>query len=113
MILSLPPKINIQVENNCKEDKFVKALIIVNMDEDQTIIRLTYREKISISTIKEILKSSLTTKLTNFVYDNDKSDDAVKAISNDIRARLKGLGLNRYKFIVHVLIGERREQGVR
>jgi hypothetical protein len=81
--------------------------------QEPNIVRLTYKEKVPISSMKEILKVTLEDKLTNLNYDNDKCDDVVKNLTNDIRAKLKGLGYDRYKFVVQVLLGERREQGIR
>ena len=81
--------------------------------QDPNIVRLTYKQKPPVSTMTEIIKTTLIEKLSTVIYDNDKCDDAVKTLSNDIRTKLKGLGYDRYKFIVHVLLGERREQGIR
>ena len=81
--------------------------------EEPNIIRLTYKEKVPISSMKEILKITLEDKLTNLIYDNDKCDEIVKSLTNDIRIKLKGIGYDRYKFVVQVLLGERREQGIR
>ncbi len=39
--------------------------------------------------------------------------DTAKQLSDNIKAKLKALGFERYKYIVQVLIGERRDQGVR
>ena len=39
--------------------------------------------------------------------------DTAKQLSDNIKAKLKALGYERYKYIVQVLIGERRDQGVR
>ena len=52
--------------------------------ESTNIIRLQYKEKVSVSAMKEILKITLEDKLTNLIYDNDKCDDVVKSLSNDI-----------------------------
>lgn len=80
---------------------------------DQSIFRLTYREKVPVATMKEIIQTCLAEKLANFTYEGEKCNEATRNLSDTIRIRLKGLGYDRYKFVVHVLIGERREQGVR
>ena len=77
------------------------------------VIRLTYREKVPVTAIKEILQVCLQERLANFTYDGEKCNEATRALSDTIRQRLKSLGYERYKFVVTVLIGERREQGVR
>ena len=44
---------------------------------------------------------------------DDTEPDATKTLSDSIKDKLKALGKDRYKFIVHVVIGESREQGIR
>lgn len=56
---------------------------------------------------------SLAEKLTNTTYEADKCGDTAKQLSDAIKAKLKALGYERYKYIVQVLIGERKDQGVR
>jgi superfamily I DNA and RNA helicase len=46
-------------------------------------------------------------------YEGEKCNESAKVLSDTIRSRLKNLGFQRYKFIVQVVIGERREQGIR
>lgn len=84
------------------------------MDEfEAPIVHLSYKEKVPLAAVKEIISHCTTERLSNLVYDDDKCDEIAKALSSEIRTRLKSLGYDRYKYIVHVLIGERREQGVR
>ena len=80
---------------------------------EQNIMRLTYREKVPVSTMKEIILTSLQERLTGAQYEGDKCNESAKALSDIIRSRLKNLGFQRYKFVVQVVIGERREQGIR
>ena len=75
--------------------------------------RLGYKEKVSISSMREVIQVCLTEELTGWKYDGEKCAEAVKKLTDTIRNRLKSLGYDRYKFVVQVLIGERREQGVR
>ena len=86
---------------------------MASSNADQSIFRLTYREKVPVATMKEIIQVCLSEKLTNFTYDGEKCNEATRSLSDTIRVRLKALGYDRYKFVVQVLIGERREQGVR
>jgi len=43
----------------------------------------------------------------------EKCNESAKKLSDEIRIKLKELNYDRYKFIVQVIVGERREQGVR
>ena len=80
---------------------------------ESQIMRLTYREKVPIATMKEILTLALQEKLSGMQYDSEKCGEAVKSLSDTIKNRCKSLGYDRYKYVVQVVIGERREQGVR
>lgn len=83
-----------------------------NAQGEDAIIKLSYKEKVPIATMKEIIHNCLHEKLANFQYDGEKCNEAAKQLSDTIRMRLKALGYDRYKYIVQVFIGERREQGM-
>ena len=83
------------------------------MSADQAITKLTYREKVPVQAMKEILKASLAEHLINAKYDGEKAGELSKALSDGIKNKLKALGYDRYKYVVQVVLGERREQGVR
>lgn len=80
---------------------------------DNNLVRLSYREKVSVASIKEIISVALNEKLTGMTYETEKCNDAAKSLADIIRNRLKALGYSRYKFVVQVFVGERRDQGVR
>mmetsp|Transcript_20252 Transcript_20252/g.33901 ORF Transcript_20252/g.33901 Transcript_20252/m.33901 type:complete len:125 (+) Transcript_20252:130-504(+) len=79
---------------------------------DDNILKLTYKEKVPVTAMKDVMQECLAEKLTGFQYDGEKCNEAAKVLCDTIRTRLKSLGYDRYKFIVQVLIGERREQGM-
>jgi hypothetical protein len=79
---------------------------------EDAVIKLSYKEKVPVATMKEIIHNCMQEKLTNFQYDGEKCNEAAKQLSDTIRMRLKSLGYDRYKYIVQVFIGERREQGM-
>lgn len=86
----------------------------ISQNED-TILKLSYKEKVPVAVMKDIIHNCLTEKLTGFQYDGEKCNEAAKQLSDTIRMKLKALAVKdypRYKFIVQVLIGERREQGM-
>lgn len=86
-----------------------------NQSEDGTANKLTelsYREKVPVAAMKEIIHDCLVEKLTGQQYEGEKCNEAAKQLADTIRNRLKSLDYDRYKYIVQVLIGERREQGV-
>ena len=66
---------------------------------------------------KERMRSVLKDVLEHYLPPDKKytSDDAAgitKLISNDVRDKLKELALPRYKYMVHVTLGEQRTEGV-
>jgi len=84
----------------------------VSSQSEDAILKLSYKEKVPVAVMKDIIHNCLNEKLTGFQYDGEKCNEAAKQLSDTIRMRLKGLGYDRYKYIVQVLIGERREQGM-
>ena len=78
----------------------------------EPIKRLAYNEKVTNAQMKSILTDSLA-ECSSWAYDGEKCADATKTLSDSIKDKLKALGKDRYKFIVHVVIGESREQGIR
>lgn len=84
----------------------------VSSQSEDVILKLSYKEKVPVAVMKDIIANCLNEKLTGFQYDGEKCNEAAKQLSDTIRMRLKGLGYDRYKYIVQVLIGERREQGM-
>jgi len=76
------------------------------------VIKLSYKEKVPVAAMKEILTFCLQEKLASMqLYDGEKCNEAAKVLCDTIKNRLKLLGYDRYKYVVQVLIGERREQG--
>lgn len=76
------------------------------------VTELAYRDKVPVVVMKEILHDCLIDRLTGQAYEGDKCNEAAKHLADHIRDQLKKLGYDRYKYIVQVLIGERRDQGV-
>lgn len=76
------------------------------------IIKLSYREKPPVGTMKEIIRECINERLTNQGYEGEKCHESARQLADLIRNRLKGLGYDRYKYVTQVLIGERREQGM-
>lgn len=79
---------------------------------DDNVIKLSYREKVPVTAMKEIIQNCLQEKLANAQYDGEKCPEFSKTLADGIKNRLKSLGYERYKFVVQVMIGEKREQGV-
>ena len=70
-------------------------------------------EKFPVGKVKAMIKEVLKEKLEDKTYQADHTSSWTKDISDEVKNRLKELGLPRYKLMVQTLIGERRGQGVR
>ncbi|XP_067669145.1 dynein light chain Tctex-type protein 2B-like isoform X2 [Haliotis asinina] len=64
-------------------------------------------------TVKEMIHVVLAEHLTGKVYNSEETTELTKTISDEIKTKLKELGYDRYKFIVQVVIGEQRGEGVK
>lgn len=62
---------------------------------------------------KELIAEALRQKLTGVVYHADNTSSWAKEIADEIKSKLKEEPWERYKFVVQVLIGEQRGEGVR
>jgi hypothetical protein len=79
---------------------------------EEQVVTLSYKEKVPVVAMTELIDECLAEKLSNMQYEGEKINEAAKVLSDMIKDRLKSLGYERYKFIVQVLIGERRDQGL-
>ncbi|XP_046573131.1 dynein light chain Tctex-type protein 2B-like isoform X1 [Haliotis rubra] len=77
------------------------------------IIRPNFQHKFRPVTVKEMIHVVLAEHLTGKVYNSEETTELTKTISDDIKTKLKDLGYDRYKFIVQVVIGEQRGEGVK
>ncbi|XP_033760978.1 tctex1 domain-containing protein 2-like [Pecten maximus] len=77
------------------------------------VIRPNFQHKFRPVIVKECIHNALSDHLTGKNYDAEETIEWTKVISDDIKQRLKDLGYDRYKFIVQVVIGEQRGEGVK
>ena len=75
-------------------------------------IRPSFADRFPASTVKTMLRDVLKAELTGVAYDVSSTPDRSKKIADVLRNQLKNLALPRYKFMVQVVIGELRGQGV-
>ena len=62
--------------------------------------------------VKKLIGQVLRERLKGAEYSPDTMSEMTKEIAEDVKSRLKAMGLNRYKFVVQVVIGEQRGEGV-
>ena len=62
--------------------------------------------------VKEIMADVLKSRLEGLEYDPDNCSTWCREISDEVKQRLKLLGMERYKWVVQVVIGEQKGAGV-
>ncbi|KAG5188283.1 Tctex-1, partial [Tribonema minus] len=72
-----------------------------------------YRKRASVNQMREIIRAILEEQLSGQTYSGDVATAQTKKISDEIKDRLKTMSLDRYKYVVQVIIGEQRGEGVR
>eukprot|EP01112_Ceratiomyxa_fruticulosa_P022957 TRINITY_DN8580_c0_g1_i1.p1 TRINITY_DN8580_c0_g1~~TRINITY_DN8580_c0_g1_i1.p1 ORF type:complete len:130 (-),score=15.67 TRINITY_DN8580_c0_g1_i1:29-418(-) len=76
-------------------------------------IRPNFKNKFRSAIVKDILHSILNERLTGTLYHSENTSQLCREISDEIKGKLKELNLARYKYIVQVVIGEQRGEGVK
>ncbi|XP_059163652.1 dynein light chain Tctex-type protein 2B-like [Physella acuta] len=77
------------------------------------IIRPNFSQKFRPINVKEMIHTVLGEKLTGVAYNSEETGVLTKEIAETLKARLKEMGHERYKFVVQVVIGEQRGEGVK
>mmetsp|Transcript_8651 Transcript_8651/g.20391 ORF Transcript_8651/g.20391 Transcript_8651/m.20391 type:complete len:123 (-) Transcript_8651:152-520(-) len=77
-------------------------------------IRPSFKEKFRPAAVKSLISAVLSERLQDKTYNPESTATWTKEIADEIKSRLKSeLELPRYKFVVQVVIGEQRGEGVR
>ena len=72
-----------------------------------------HKEKFPVGKVRGIISEVLNERLTGKSYQADHTSSWTKEISDEVKNRIKGLNLPRYKIMVQTVVGELRGQGVR
>uniref|UniRef100_A0A1D1XIJ9 Tctex1 domain-containing protein 2 n=1 Tax=Anthurium amnicola TaxID=1678845 RepID=A0A1D1XIJ9_9ARAE len=76
-------------------------------------LRPSYKQKFKTSVVSPIIQDVLDQRLSNALYDKDQAPGWAHEISQEIKQKLLDLELNRYKYIVNVIIMENKSAGAR
>ncbi|KAM7446123.1 Tctex1 domain-containing protein 2 [Porites harrisoni] len=76
-------------------------------------IRPNFKHKFRPAAVKAIIHDILNEELSGKQYNSEEATSWSKHISDTVKDKLKELELDRYKFIVQVVIGEQRGEGVK
>lgn len=83
------------------------------MNQECYIIRPNYKQKFRSSQVQELINNILKSKLSSITYNSDTCLAYSREIADEIKQKLKTLDYSRYKFVVDVVIGEVRGEGVK
>eukprot|EP00294_Goniomonas_avonlea_P017480 CAMPEP_0114539128 /NCGR_PEP_ID=MMETSP0114-20121206/74_1 /TAXON_ID=31324 /ORGANISM="Goniomonas sp, Strain m" /LENGTH=132 /DNA_ID=CAMNT_0001723213 /DNA_START=140 /DNA_END=538 /DNA_ORIENTATION=+ len=75
--------------------------------------RPTFRNKFKPMKAKKIIEDVLHEKLRDQKYSVELAAQMTREIAEDCKTKLKELNLQRYKFVVQVVFGEQRGEGVK
>mmetsp|Transcript_4507 Transcript_4507/g.17758 ORF Transcript_4507/g.17758 Transcript_4507/m.17758 type:complete len:126 (-) Transcript_4507:608-985(-) len=81
--------------------------------EPVPFVRPSYKDRVSVSQMKEVIKAVLEEKLAGKEYEPLEASKQTRAIVDEIRQRLQEFPQMRYKFMVQAVIGEQRGGGFR
>ncbi|XP_050708069.1 dynein light chain Tctex-type protein 2B-like [Eriocheir sinensis] len=76
-------------------------------------MRPDLKDKFRPSVVREVIYNTLAEKLTGFVYNPDSAEEMATGISRVLLDKLKEMNFPRYKYVVSVVIGELRGEGVK
>ncbi|KAI9208817.1 flagellar inner arm dynein light chain [Polychytrium aggregatum] len=82
-------------------------------EDSSYVIRPNFKQKFRPAIVTRLIHSILVDRLTGIVYHPDSCSQLSREIADEIKNKLKELDLSRYKFVVNVVIGEMRGEGVR
>lgn len=77
------------------------------------LIRPNYQHKFKPAVVKECIRNILRDQLSGLQYDPDEVPVMSRTLADRIKNKLKDIGFDRYKFVVQVVIGEQRGEGVK
>eukprot|EP00892_Ulva_mutabilis_P007690 jgi/Ulvmu1/5293/UM022_0087.1 len=75
-------------------------------------VKPTYTHKFKEKEVREIIQAVLKNKLTGSAYNADATSALTREIADDIKQELKDKDWPRYKYVVHVVIGEQKGEGL-
>ncbi|KAF9304219.1 Tctex1 domain-containing protein 2 [Mortierella antarctica] len=82
-------------------------------DRDSFSLRPTFMQKFKPPVATKFINQILQTHLQHKVYHAEESQKLSKLIAEEIKTKLIELGLDRYKYVVNVVLGENLGEGAR
>ncbi|KAG1688601.1 hypothetical protein DVH05_003527 [Phytophthora capsici] len=76
-------------------------------------LQLNPKAKPTTTKMKQIIGQVLLEKLDNATYQSDRAAALTREIADSVKMKLKECNFPRFKYVVQVVIGEQRGEGVR
>mmetsp|Transcript_71518 Transcript_71518/g.64201 ORF Transcript_71518/g.64201 Transcript_71518/m.64201 type:complete len:123 (-) Transcript_71518:139-507(-) len=76
-------------------------------------IQPNYRQKFRAGLVKDVMRKYMEDTLRGEKYNSDQVSKWTKEISHNIKSFLKSCNWPRYKYMVQVIIGENKGQGIK
>ncbi|KAI8898125.1 Tctex-1 family-domain-containing protein [Globomyces pollinis-pini] len=83
------------------------------MNDPSYLIRPNYKQKFRPAVVSQLIHQILVAKLHSQTYNPDTCSQYTREIADEIKHKLKDCDFDRYKFIVNVVMGEIRGEGVK
>lgn len=84
-----------------------------DLDPTAFSLRPDHQHRFRPNEIKPIVRAILQNRLEEQEYKADEIQSVSKEIADTVRDKIRALDLDRYKILVHCMIGEQRGQGLR
>ncbi|XP_062521802.1 dynein light chain Tctex-type protein 2B-like [Corticium candelabrum] len=81
--------------------------------ENTYMLRPNFKTKFRPAVAKDVIRNTLHEHLDGKEYNSEEASVWTKTICDEIKDKLKEQGFDRYKFIVQVVVGEQRGEGVK
>lgn len=86
---------------------------LASVDPNTFSLRPSHKRKFRPQDVKVVIRGVLEAKLEGQEYRPDDIQNISKEIADTIRDKVRAMDLERYKIMVHCMIGEQRGEGVR
>ncbi|XP_034534689.1 tctex1 domain-containing protein 2 isoform X2 [Notolabrus celidotus] len=81
--------------------------------QDSYRIRPNHQHRFKPAIVKDCIREVVRERMSGVRYDPEEVPELSRSLADCIKERVKNSGLDRYKLVVQVVIGEQRGQGVK
>lgn len=82
-------------------------------ESDTYHIRPNHQQKFRPAVVKECIREIVREGLSGVQYNPEEVPELTRSLADSVKDKVKNSGFDKYKLVVHVVIGEQRGQGVK